>query len=151
MSEIILNSETALQSFIGDIRQRWQRSKFLRVVVRERSRSLDQNAVTHAWYAQLARELPENDALGWKCYAKLHHGVPILRAEDDEFRDFYDAALKWQSYERKLAAMKQLPVTSIMSVPQLTAYMAAVQDDFASRGVWLVVETPMTRELKAAS
>lgn len=151
MTELILNSREALQTFIGDIRQRWERSKFLRVVVRERTRSLDQNAVTHAWYGQLARELPENDTLGWKCYSKLHHGVPILRAENPEFRDFYDAAFKWQSYERKLAAMKHLPVTSIMTVPQLTAYMAAMQDDFASRGVWLVVETPISRAIKEAA
>jgi len=151
MTEIILNSRESLQSFIGDIRQRWERSKFLRVVVRERTRSLDQNAVTHAWYAQLARELPENDALGWKAYAKLHHGVPILRAEDADFRAFYDAGLKGLAYEQKLAAMRFVPVTSHMTVPQLTAYMAAMQDDFAQRGVWLVVETPMGQALKAVS
>lgn len=151
MSEIILNSEPALQSFIGEIRQRWQRSKYLRVVVRERTRSLDQNGVTHVWYAQLARELPENDALGWKAYCKLHHGVPILRAECPDFRAFYDAGLLRLTYEQKIAAMRFVPVTSHMTVPQLTAYMAAMQDDFAKRGVWLVVETPMGQALKAVS
>lgn len=151
MSEVILNSEPALQSFIGELRQRWQRSKYLRVIVRERTRSLDQNAVTHAWYAQLARELPENDALGWKAYSKLHHGVPILRAECPDFRAFYDAGLLRLTYEQKIAAMRFVPVTSNMTVPQLTAYMASMQDDFASRGVMLVVKTPIGRELRAAS
>ena len=108
------------------------------VTVREHTkRTLDQNALLHAWMEQAALELPDNDALGWKCYAKLHHGVPILRAEDEDFRAFYDAALKPRTYEQKLEAMKFVPVTSLMKVPQMTRFMDAVQADFARHGVIL--------------
>ena len=132
------NSESALQSMIGDLRELFAAHKFLKVSAKTgKARSLDQNAISHAWYEQLARELREDDALGWKCYCKLHHGVPILRAEDAEFREFYDQSIKWLTYEKKLAAMKILPVTSLMTQEQLSAYLEAVQADFRAKGVRL--------------
>lgn len=112
------------------------------VVVRERKkhRTRAQNSFSHAWYGEIAKALPEDDALGWKCYCKLHHGVPILRAEDEEFREAYDGAIKGLSYEQKLMAMRVFPVTSRMKAYQLTKYAAAVRDDFAARGVHLEVK-----------
>jgi hypothetical protein len=112
--------------------------KSVSVTVREHTkRTLDQNALLHAWMEQAALEIPDYDALGWKCYVKLHHGVPILRAEDEDFRAFYDGALKARTYEQKLEAMKFVPVTSLMKVPQMTRFMDAVQADFAKHGVIL--------------
>lgn len=100
-------------------------------------RSLDQNALVHAWYAEIAGALPEDDAMGWKCYCKLHHGVPIMRAEDDEFRSVYDSAIKGLPYEKKLSVMKYFPVTSLMNKKQLSKYAEAVRDDFAAKCVFL--------------
>ena len=84
-----------------------------------------------------SRDLREDDELGWKCYCKLHHGVPILRAESEDFREAYDGAIKGLTYEQKLKVMRILPVTSLMSKAQLSKYLEAVQDDFAKRGVVL--------------
>lgn len=112
------------------------------VVVRERKnhRTRAQNSFSHAWYGEIAEALPEDDALGWKCYCKLHHGVPILRAEDEEFRVAYDGTIKRLAYEQKLIAMRVFPVTSRMNTGQLTKYAHAVRDDFAARGVLLEVK-----------
>ena len=138
MSAWTLNSETSLQAFLGDIRTLYQENKFVKVSAKTgKARSLDQNAISHAWYEQLARELKEDDALGWKCYCKLHHGVPILRAEDEEFRECYDQTLKAMSYEKKLSVMRYFPVTSIMTKPQLSKYLEAMREDFRRRGVLL--------------
>ena len=114
----------------------------MRVEIKPKGRTIPQNNFSHAWYEEIAQALPEDDALGWKCYCKLHHGVPILRAEDDEFRDAYDTAIKGLSYEQKLAAMRVLPVTSRMNVRQLTKYADLVRDDFAGKGVVLTVRSP---------
>lgn len=100
-------------------------------------RSLDQNAISHAWYAEIAKALDSDNAECWKCYCKLHHGVPILRAENAEFRKVYDEAIKGLSYEKKLQIMKILPVTSLMNTTQLSAYLEAVQADFMDKGVML--------------
>jgi hypothetical protein len=138
MPSWIINSDVSLQTAIGDIRALYAQHRYVKLSARTgKARSLDQNAISHAWYEQLARELREEDALGWKCYNKLHHGVPILRAEDEEFRQFYDGALKGLTYEKKLQAMKFLPVTSIMTKPQLSAYLEAMQTDFMACGVML--------------
>jgi len=102
---------------------------------KEQTRSVAQNNQGHVWYQQLAEELPDDDALGWKCYCKLHHGVPILRAENLNFKDVYDKAIKGLKYEQKLEVMKILPVTSIMTKKQENKYFEAVRDDFYKRGV----------------
>lgn len=46
-------------------------------------------------------------------------------------------ALKPRTYEQKLEAMKFVPVTSLMKVPQMTRFMDAVQADFSRHGVIL--------------
>lgn len=140
MSTAVVNSDDSLSRFFGDIRELYQEHKFLRISVKTgKARSLPQNAFTHAWYGQIARELREDDELGWKCYCKLHHGVVILRAEDGEFREAYDTVIKPLDYETKLMAMRHWPVTSLMTKKQLTKYADLVRDDFYQRGVLLEV------------
>ncbi|MGE5650929.1 MAG: hypothetical protein ACM34A_12100 [Bacillota bacterium] len=144
MGAIVINSSDSLQRAFGDLRDLWNKHKFLRLNIKAGvDRSLPQNAITHVWYEQIARELREDDALGWKCYCKLHHGVPILRAEDDEFRSTYDSVIKPLTYEQKLLAMRCWPVTSIMTKDQLSKFTEAVQADFAKRGV--VLEFPVQK------
>ena len=138
MTAITVNSADALSSLLGDIREMWNKHKYLRVSIKTgKDRSLPQNSITHAWYAQIARELREDSEMGWKCYCKLHHGVPILRLADEEFRATYDRVIKPLSYENKLEAMKVWPVSSLMTKAQLSEYAEAVQADFARRGVVL--------------
>jgi hypothetical protein len=139
MTDFTINSDASLQSTFGELREMYRQHKYLRVSAKAgKDRSLDQNAISHAWYEQLARELREYDALGWKCECKLLHGVPILRAEDAEFRQFYDRAIKQSlSYEEKLAAMRFVPVTSVMTKQQLSKYLEAMRDHFLRRGVRL--------------
>lgn len=138
MSTHIINSDESAQKFIGVIREQYMSHRFLRVSIKTgKDRSLPQNSLTHAWYGQIARELREDDALGWKCYCKLHHGVPILRAEDTEYRETYDAVIKPLSYEQKLIAIRHWPVTSLMTKDQLSKYAEAMRLDFHGRGVLL--------------
>jgi hypothetical protein len=138
MSALVINSDSSLHSVFGTIREMYAQHRFVRIDAKTgKARSLDQNAISHAWYEQLARELREDDALGWKCYCKLHFGVPILRTEDNEFREIYDASIMGMTYERKLVAMKYLPVTSNMTKRQLSKYLEAMQDAFVSLGVML--------------
>ena len=139
VSKHIINSEIGLQTFIGQIRQLWHSRRYLEVKVTEgKARSVEQNAVMHGWFAQVARELREDDARGVKRFCKLHFGVPILRAEDDEFRESYDRVIRPLPYDDKLVAMDILPVTSMMTTIQLERCMTDIQDHFAPLGVALV-------------
>lgn len=132
MSATVVNSDALLSRLVGDLREAFREYKYLRVSWKTgKDRSLDQNAISHAWYEQVAAELREDSALGVKNFCKLHFGVPILRAEDSDFRSFYDSAIKPHlSYEQKVAAMAFVPVTSLMTAKQLSAYLEAVQDHY---------------------
>ena len=102
-------------------------------------RSLDQNNLQWKWAGEAAAQLGDRTADELQREWKLTLGVPILRAEDDDFRAFYDKALKPRSYEEKLAAMRYVPVTSIMTVPQMSAYMDAVMRQCQEQGLVLTV------------
>jgi len=134
MSTMYVNSEPLLSKLIGDLRELWREHKYLRVTIKTgKDRSLDQNAILHAWITQIANELREQTAAQIKAECKLVYGVPILRAEDEEFREFYDRAIKWMTYEQKLDAMAFVPVTSIMTVKQLSQFLAGMQEGYRGR------------------
>lgn len=137
-TKLTVNSDRALQDAIGHLRETYQERRYVTVTINDgKPRSLDQNAISHAWYEQVARELREDTALGVKSFCKLHFGVPILRAEDDDFRTMYDRVVKPMGYEDKIALMAWFPVTSLMRTPQLSQYLEAMQAHFQRNGVWL--------------
>ncbi|WP_401733486.1 hypothetical protein [Stenotrophomonas muris] len=84
-----------------------------------------------------------------KSFCKLHFGVPILRAEDDEFRAKYDKAVKPMAYEDKLILMEWFPVTSLMTTPQLSQYLESVQRHYQRLGVWLEFPEPQNKQRAA--
>ncbi len=139
VTQYIVNSVESLQKCIGDIRSDFEKHKFLRINSKTgKDRSLDFNALSHCWYEQISRELHGDDALGWKAFCKLYFGVPIMRAEDEQFREFYDGAIRKQfTYEQKLMAMRYFPVTSLMTNPQFKKYCDGMQEHFAKQGVAL--------------
>lgn len=138
MPSAIVNSDSSLHEFLGAVRADYAQHRWLKFTWKNgKGRSLDQNAISFVWYQQMARELREDDTKGWRRYCKLHHGVPILCAEDDEYRDAFAAVIWPHPYELQLQAMDHWPVTSLMTKPQLSAYLKELQDDFRKRGVIL--------------
>ena len=133
------NSDIALQTILGDIRQAYAEHKFLRIKWSYgKTRSLPQNAISHEWYEQIHRELREHTVLQVKAFCKLHYGVPILRAECPEFREAYDSRIRTGfTYEQKLILMESFPVTSLMDKKQLSQYLEAMQKGYSDRGVIL--------------
>ena len=128
-----IGNELALQSLIGELRREFSGSQYLRVTYgTDKARTVPQNSLIHAAYGQVSRELGEQSVAEVRREAKLTLGVPILRAEDEEFRAAYDAVLKALTYEQKLKAMDFWPVTSRMNTDQLTRYYAAMQKQYAA-------------------
>lgn len=98
-------------------------------------RSLDQNALINVLYGDIARQIEGEGVVDIRRRCKLHFGVPILRANDAEFRKVYDSVVKPHPYETKLQIMDYLPVTSIMKKPQATEYIDTIQREYAGKGV----------------
>lgn len=125
-------SDATVSECIGEIRAAYAKHRRLKVVIRAGKRSLDHNALSHIWYAQVSTELRQDTPEKVHCECKLRFGVPILRAEDDDFRAFYDVAIKGRlTYEEKLEAMRFIPVTSLMTPAQMKRYMDDVQMSYA--------------------
>jgi hypothetical protein len=100
-------------------------------------RSLDQNHLQFLWANEFAAAMGDRTGEETRLEWKLRHGVPILRAECDDFRKVYDENLKGLPYAAKLALMAFIPVTSLMTVKQMTTYLDAVQREALAQGVRL--------------
>jgi hypothetical protein len=102
-------------------------------------RSVEQNNLQHRWFLD-AEMQGDKRAEGYRRECKLHCGVPILRAEDEEFREKYDRIIRPLPYEQKLELMGvpfDFPVTRLMSVDQKRRYLDDVSQRLTSQGIRL--------------
>ena len=103
-------------------------------------RSLDQNAISHALYAQIAGQLEDQTVQEVRAECKLRFGIPILRAGNPDFKRMYDKAIRATlDYEEKLAAMEFLPVTRLMDKAQFSEYLECVIREFSKQGVSIIM------------
>jgi len=102
-------------------------------------RSTAQNRLAQRWFTDIATQLGDQTHEDVRAECKLRFGVPILRAENEAFRLSYDRVIKALPYEEKLAAIKafDLPVTRLMNVKQMTAFMDEMQRHWTAQGVRL--------------
>lgn len=136
--EWIVNSEPALHKLLGDLREEFRQHRFLRVKAASgKKRSIPQNAIMHAWYTQMAVEDRQHSLQEHIRYCKWHHGVPILCADDPEYRALCRTLLGPLDYPSRLVAMDHYPVTRLMTKAQESAYLEALQADYGRRGVLL--------------
>lgn len=106
-------------------------------------RTVEQNRLQRLWCNEVAEQMGDRTAEEVRGFCKLTMGVPILRAEHDEFCERYDRIIKPMSYEDKLACMMEpldMPVTRLMSTWQKVRYLDHMQRYFTERG--LVVTEP---------
>lgn len=103
-------------------------------------RTLKQNKLQRLWLGEIADHLGDQTPEYIRGYCKLTIGVPILRAENESFRERYDAVVKPLPYEQKIALMMEpldFPVTRLMTTKQHTAYLDGVHRHFSERGIML--------------
>lgn len=132
----IVNSEHTLKMFIQRATADFHKYKWVKWSQGLTKRSLNANALSHVWYAEVSKQLSEDTIDGVKGYCKLTFGVPILR-QREKFNNFYETFFVNLSYEKQLAAMKYLSVTSIMEAHEMNIYMENMKMHFEGRGVFL--------------
>ena len=129
-----INSPTTLSNMIGLLRELFKEKKYFQVTINDgKKRSIEQNFVSHGWYAQVAREEKEYTPEQVKCLCKFHFGLPILRADDPYYNAACEKVIDPLPYEAKIEAMKYWPCTSLMTTSQLSEYMEHVQKHYAGR------------------
>jgi hypothetical protein len=103
-------------------------------------RSVKQNRLQMLWLNEIAQQKEDMSVEEVRAYCKLTIGVPILRAENETFREKYDAVVKRLPYEQKIALMMEpldFPVTRLMSTKQATAYLDGIHRHFSEQGIVL--------------
>ena len=131
---LIINSSESLARAKATVSEIFRDHHYVRLtLVTGRDRSKDQNSLLHAWLSQISRETGEDTPAGIKAFVKLHFGVPILRAENEEFQAMYDENIKPLNYQQKLAIVEYLPVTSIMTTKQCALLLEDIQKHYAAR------------------
>jgi hypothetical protein len=103
--------------------------------IKELSRSDKQNKLAFRWYGELDKHT-KNGIEYERARCKLHYGIPILREEDDDFRQMYDSTFKLMPYEAKLQVIEKMdvPVTRLMTVKQMGRYLDTVDVNSALNG-----------------
>lgn len=117
-------------------------------------RSKAQNRLQHMWMNEISVQKGDLTAEEARAYCKLTIGVPILRSQNEAFRERYDAILKPLSYEQKLSIMSEplnLPVTSLMSTKQLTEYLEGIIRHFGEQGIILTMPDDMRDQINTNS
>lgn len=112
-----------------------------------RKRSTQQNRLQRLWLNEAAAQFNE-PAEELRGFVKLNYGVPILRAEDEEFLAKYDKHVRPLPYETKLALMQEpfdFPVSRLMNVDQCTRYLELVARYLTTRGAVLTEPDAMMR------
>ena len=102
-------------------------------------RSADQNRLQRLWLSEAALQ-GDQTAEEYRGECKLRLGVPILRMENDEFREKYDRIVRPLPYEQKLELMMEpidFPITRLMDKKQKTKYLDAMYRHFAGLGMRL--------------
>jgi hypothetical protein len=142
--KISVNSATKLSEAITKLTSMYRDKKFVVVSLRPgKDRTLDQNALWFKFYERISQMTQIGDVEDARRYCKLHIGVPIMRADDEEFRAAWNQVLLDQPYERKLELMGPcplfgpdgFPVTRLFNRAQGIAYTDRIVAEFSAKGV----------------
>lgn len=103
------------------------------------TRSSAQNRLSHRWYDDIARQMGDRTTDEARAECKLGFGVPILCSENEAFLLSWAQTFGALPYGARLAAVRTIdpPVTRLMTVAQMTAYLDAVQRHWTAAGVRL--------------
>lgn len=130
----------SLSEVIGQLRLAGKRFA-IKIILDLRSRK--QDGIAHVWYRDISDHLGDTTPLKVKAMSKFHCGVPILLGEDPEF------AAKWHeiivgrfNYDEIIQLMMPthklyIPLTSELTVPQMSEYLQRMQRYWAKAGVYL--------------
>lgn len=111
-------------------------------LIKGKNRSVEQNKLQRLWVNEISEQRQDHTPEEIRGYCKLHFGIPILRNENEQFRQQYDKIVKPLSYEDKLSIMMEpldFPVTRLMTTGQNTRYLDAVYHHFTAQGMILTV------------
>ena len=107
-----------------------------------KKRTIKQNNLDWRLYTEIAAIMGDESVEYYRALCKLEVGVPILRAENADFRAAYDKHVRPLPWEQKMAFMMapiDFPVTRMMTTKQQAKYIDGIVHKFAEQGILLTV------------
>ena len=138
MTERIVKTEADRDMLLKLITQ--QKLPFSVSITKGKRRSIDQNRLLRLWIGEITEQLGDRTAEEVRGDLKLRFGVPILRAENEAFREKYDRIVKHLPYETKLELMMEpidFPVSRLLKTGQFTTFLDNIYSFFSERGIKL--------------
>jgi hypothetical protein len=129
--KLLANSPESLASALSTIKKEWHKRKYVRIDLKfGRDRSLDQNAIFHAWIAQLVREGGEFTFDGYRNFCRLHFFIPILIADNEDFREMWFSLFPKEDRERQYDLKLKLvgTITGITSICTTEQFSRGLED-----------------------
>lgn len=142
MTTRVIKSEYSRDLLIRLLKE--QKLPFTVDITKGKRRSVEQNRLQRLLLNEIAEQLGDQTPEEVRGYCKLTLGVPILRAENEDFREKYDRIVKPLPYKTKLELMMEpidFPVTRLMKTDQKTRYLDGIYRHFCEKGVVLTVPT----------
>lgn len=137
-----LSDEFQLNKFVEWVKHRWIEGRPPTLQVMGPTRSGAQNSLIYAMYGDISRQLGDTTVLEVRRQCKLYYGVPILRASDPDFCDYYDRLIKKRfNIPEKLELMDHLDVTSDFTKEQAGQYIDHIIEAYRARGIRLANPT----------
>jgi len=128
---------------------RFLRARKLPVTVRITAgadRTDAQNKLAFDWFRQISEQMGDRTISDVRGHCKLEHGVRMLHAENDDFREQWDRLIRDRfTYAEKLELMlppTDYPVSRLMKVRQMTRWLDAIYGEFSAQGVFLTLPGP---------
>lgn len=110
------------------------------------NRSKQQNATLHKWFGQIAEETGDS-AASVKAQCKLDYGLPIMLANKPAWVEEWAPLYEPLPYAARLKVFECIPMTSVMGVRDMSAFMDAVQKVYRAQGIPLI--DPEARKYEA--
>ena len=132
-----LHNEHQLNAFCETIHMMWQAGRKPTVAFLGDDRTTSQNALWNSLYGTIAAQSDDKSTLDVRRECKLYYGIPILRASNPEFCDWYDKSIKPMNLEDKLLLMTYMDVTSLFTKDQGTEYINTIITEYIKQGFQL--------------
>lgn len=138
MTSRVIETDGELNALITFLRN--HKRPFTVTIAKGKKRSAEQNRLQRLWVNEVSEALGDQTPEEVRGFCKLTEGVPLLRAENEEFREKYDRLIKPLPYETKLELMMEpmdFPITRLMTTDQKARYLDRINMLWASRGIIL--------------
>ena len=129
-----LRTQQQLNGFIEHVKGLWSVNKKPTVQFMAEERSLSQNTMMFALYGDISRQAYDKTVQDVRRECKLTIGIPILRAADQSYSDWYDRTIKLLTYEDKLTLMDHYDVTAMFTKAQGTEYIDTIPTTYTRQG-----------------